>query len=162
MYNSTSYSRRVRLSTPFCETIQPTPKTHLQPAGTTELIIGEEVLQLVPGLDAVALVPSLASENLGDIGIVPRLNIIVARIPPMDVSLDSVTFVTNDESRDGCISTGFIHSRAVHSHDRAKLIPKHCAYFLNCQLGASISNEQNGSAVILFFGSQCCTLAGAH
>lgn len=49
-----------------------------------------------------------------------------------------------------------------HLHNRIQLIPKHRAELLNRQLGTSISDEQNGTAVVLFLGGQRGALASAH
>lgn len=73
---------------------------YLKSAWVTELLIGEQVLQLVSGLDAANLVRIPSSENLRDVGIVPWLDVIVARFPSVYVSLNGVTFVTDDESVD--------------------------------------------------------------
>lgn len=73
---------------------------YLKSAWVTELRIGEQVLQLVSGLDAANLVRIPGSENLRDIGIVPGLDVIIARFPSVNVSLNGVTFVADDESVD--------------------------------------------------------------
>lgn len=144
-------------------------RTYLKTAWAAKVLIGEEVLQLVSGLDAVALVPFSTPEDLGNIGIVPGLDIIVALLPSVDVPLNSVTFVTNDESG-GDTSSALASSNCMtqpcfivwYLHDRIQLIPKHRADFLNRQLSASIPDEKNSTAVILFLGGQRGTLASTH
>lgn len=123
-------------------------RAYLETAWTAKVLIGKEVFQLVSGLDAVALVPFCTSENLGNIGIVPRLDVIVALLPSVDVPLNSVTFVANDESREDTSSVLASCNCATqpsfidwHLHDRIQLIPQHRADFLNCQLSASIADE---------------------
>lgn len=71
---------------------------YLKSAWVTELLIGEQVLQLVSGLDAANLVRIPGSENLRDVGIVPGLDVIIARFPSVNVSLNGVTFIADDES----------------------------------------------------------------
>lgn len=84
----------------FGETTKAVSMAYLKSAWVTELRIGEQVLQLVSGLDAANLVRIPGSENLRDIGIVPGLDVIIARFPSVNVSLNGVTFVADDESVD--------------------------------------------------------------
>lgn len=74
--------------------------THPKLVRTVESLIGEQLVKFITGLDAVALVAIFGTENLGDIEEVPGLNVIVFRIPTMDVSLNGVTVVANHKPKD--------------------------------------------------------------
>jgi hypothetical protein len=73
-------------------------ETHPKLIRDIESFIGEQIVELITGFDAVALVVILGSKDLGDVGKVPRLNIIVSGIPTMNVSLDGITFIANHKS----------------------------------------------------------------
>jgi hypothetical protein len=65
--------------------------------GRIELLVGKQLVELVTGLDPVSLVVLLGAEGLGNVGEVPGLDVIVLRIPSVDVSLDGVSFVADHE-----------------------------------------------------------------
>lgn len=69
--------------------------THSKFVRNIEGLVGKQLVELITGLDAVALVVILGSEDLGDVRKVPGLNVIVSCIPTVDVSLDGVTLVAN-------------------------------------------------------------------
>lgn len=82
----------------YCESSQ--WGTHPKVVGIIESLISEQLVKLITGLNAVALVAIFGTENLGNIEEVPGLYVIVFCIPAVDVSLDSVTVVANDKPRD--------------------------------------------------------------
>lgn len=82
----------------FGETPKAVSVAYLKSARVTELLIGEQVLQLVSGLDTANLIRIPGSENLRDVGIVPGLDVVIARFPSVNVSLNGVTFIADDES----------------------------------------------------------------
>lgn len=78
--------------------------THSKHVGRVEVLVSEQLVELITSLDTVALVVVLGSEDLGDIGKVPWLDIVVSCVPSMDVSLDSVAVVADNEAKDGQVS----------------------------------------------------------
>ena len=75
--------------------------THSKLVGHVEVLVSEQLVEFVTGLDTVALVVVLGSEDLGNVNKFPRLDVVVNRIPSVDVSLDSVAVVTDNEAGDG-------------------------------------------------------------
>lgn len=55
-------------------------------------------MEIVSGLDAVSRVALSGTEDLGDIDEIPRLDVIVLGLPPVDVSFNSVALVANNEA----------------------------------------------------------------
>ena len=75
--------------------------TDLKTAWVAELLIRKELVQLVPGLDAASLVAVTSTKYLGNVRKVPGLNVVVAGIPTVDVSLNGVALVANNKSAKG-------------------------------------------------------------
>jgi hypothetical protein len=75
--------------------------THSKLVGHVEILISEQLVEFVTGLDTVALVVVLGSEDCGNVGKFPRLDVIVNCVPSVDVSLDSVAIVADNEAGDG-------------------------------------------------------------
>jgi hypothetical protein len=75
--------------------------THSKLVGHVEVLVSEQLVELITGLDTVALVVVLGSEDLGDAGKVPWLDVVVSCVPSMDVSLDSVAIVADNEAKNG-------------------------------------------------------------
>lgn len=73
--------------------------TYLETLRIAETRVGEQLVQLIPRLDPVTLVAILGTKDLGDIGKVPGLDVVVAGIPAVDVSLDRVALIANHETR---------------------------------------------------------------
>lgn len=79
----------------------PCVDTHSKLVGHVEILVSEQLVEFVTGLDTVALVVVLGSKDCGNVGKFPRLDVIVTCVPSVDVSLDSVAIVANNEARDG-------------------------------------------------------------
>lgn len=79
----------------------PCVDTHSKLVGHVELLVSEQLVEFVTGLDTVALVVVLGSEDCGNVGKFPRLDVVVTCVPSVDVSLDSVAIVANNETGDG-------------------------------------------------------------
>lgn len=76
--------------------------THSKLVGNVEFLLGEQLVEFVTGLDTIACVVVLvSSEDLGNVGKVPWLDVVVTCVPSMDVSLNSVAVVADNETGDG-------------------------------------------------------------
>lgn len=75
--------------------------TYSKLVGHVEVLVSEQLVKFVTGLDTVALVVVLGSEDCGDVGKFPRLDVVVTCVPSVDVSLDGVAIVANNETGDG-------------------------------------------------------------
>lgn len=75
--------------------------THSKFVRHVEVLVSEQLVEFVTGLDTVALVVVLGSENFGNVDKFPRLDVVVTCVPSVDVSLDSVTIVANNKAGDG-------------------------------------------------------------
>lgn len=73
--------------------------TYPKLVGRTELLVSKQLVELVAGLDPVSLVVLLGAEDLGNVGEVPGLDVVVLRIPSVDVSFDGVSLVADHEPR---------------------------------------------------------------
>jgi hypothetical protein len=74
--------------------------THSKLVGHVEVLVSEQLGKFVTSLDTVALVIVLGSEDFGDVGEFPWLDIVVFCVPSVNVSLDGVTFVADNEAGD--------------------------------------------------------------
>lgn len=72
--------------------------TYLQVWSRGEFFVREDIGKLFSGLCLVSLVLATCPKNRGDILERPRLDVIVACIPPMDISLDRISFVADDKA----------------------------------------------------------------
>jgi hypothetical protein len=70
----------------------------LQVRSRRELLVGKEIGDLAPALDLITLVLARSPEGLRDVFPRPRLDIVVACLPAVDVSLDCVALVAEDET----------------------------------------------------------------
>lgn len=60
-------------------------------------------MELISGLDAVSLVTIIGTEDLGNVDMIPGLDIVVRRIPSVNVSLDGVALVADDEAKNNIL-----------------------------------------------------------
>lgn len=75
--------------------------THSKLVGHVEVVVSEQLVKFVTGLDTVALVVVLGTEDCGNVGKLPRLDVVVTCVPSVDVSLDGVAVVANNKAGDG-------------------------------------------------------------
>ena len=102
--------------------------TYSKLVGRVEVLVSEQFVELITGLDTVALVVVLGSEGLGDIGKVPWLDIVVNSVPSVDVSLDSVAVIADNEAKDDQVSIWYDNSsRCACLHNRVQIILQNSA-----------------------------------
>lgn len=117
--------------------------SYLEALRVAEALVGKQLVQLIPSLDPVTLVSVLGAKDLGDIGKVPGLDVVVASIPSMDVSLDGVALVADHKAM-SCQHRVFQKCLGLslnNLHNWLELVPQHRAQLLHCQLDTTITDE---------------------
>jgi hypothetical protein len=137
-------------------------RAYLQTRRRSEFFVLKKLDHVVFGLDLITLVILSCSKCHREALVVPLLDVIVARFPSMDVSFNGISFITDDKT-DCSLAQ---HKLELHclgnSHDGIELVPDHGTDLLQCELNASISDEENSSTIALLFGGQCGSLASSH
>lgn len=73
--------------------------TYAEAVAFIEAGLGKQLVELISGLDAVSLVAIIGTEDLWNVDMIPGLDVVVLRIPSVNVSLNGVALVTDDEAR---------------------------------------------------------------
>lgn len=137
-------------------TVRVKSKTYLQIRGRGKFLVCKQLGELLSGLNPVTLILVLGTKCHGQVHKVPFLNVVVALLPSVNISLDGKPFVADHKA---VLRVSKYYGRArdvpikLNLHYGVELIPDHGAHFLESKLETTIANEENGSAVILLFRS---------
>lgn len=126
--------------------------TYAEAVGFIEAGLSKQLVELISGLDAVSLVAIIGTEDLWNVDMIPRLDIVVRRIPSVNVSLNGVALVTDDKAvYNTRVSKCFLNESSdlvKDLHNGVQFVAQHSAQLLHGQLQAAVSNKEDGTTIL--------------
>lgn len=129
----------------------------LEVLSSLELLVGEQGVELVLGLDGEGLgADLLAVEDINETLVLPVVDVVVLGLHAVDESLNGVTLVADDEAIVELVSSFNKGGDAVHrkknSHCDWEIVSDHGAHFLGTELEGTVTNEEDCSPALAVCG----------